>query len=112
VELVAEAGLPAIRAKGMALTSFAVELFDAWLAALGFTLGSPREAERRGAHITIRRADARGLTGALITAGVVPDFREPDGIRLGLSPLTTRFEDVWVGMARLRDLASARRDWP
>jgi kynureninase len=107
VEVAAEeAGIEAIRAKGIALTSFAVELFDAWLAPLGFTLGSPRDPARRGAHVTVRRADARTLTRALIERGVVPDFREPDGMRLGLSPLTTRFEDVWLGIARVRDLAA------
>jgi kynureninase len=105
VELVAEAGLAAIRAKGTALTSLAIELFDTWLAPLGFALGSPRATDRRGSHITVRRADARALTAALISAGVMPDFRTPDGIRLGLSPLTTRFADVLVGMTRLRDLA-------
>jgi kynureninase len=105
VELAAEAGIEAIRAKGMALTSLAVELTDAWLAPLGFALGSPREAVLRGAHVTVRRHDARELTRSLIRGGVVPDFREPDGIRLGLSPLTTRFVDVWLGMERLRDLA-------
>jgi len=90
----------------MALTSLAVELFDAWLAPLGFALGSPREAVLRGAHVTVRRHDARELTRSPITRGVVPDFREPDGIRLGLSPLTTRFVDVWLGVERLRDLAA------
>jgi kynureninase len=55
--------------------------------------------------VTVRRPDARELTRSLIAHGVVPDFREPDGIRLGLSPLTTRFEDVWLGVERLRDLA-------
>jgi kynureninase len=106
VELAAEAGIEAIRAKGMALTSLAIDLFDAWLAPLGFTLGSPREAVLRGAHVTVRRHDARQLTRSLIAGGVVPDFREPDGIRLGLSPLTTRFEDVLIGIGRIRELAA------
>jgi kynureninase len=105
VELAAEAGIESIRAKGMALTSLAVELSDAWLSPLGFTLGSPRDPARRGGHVTVRRADARELTRALIEHGVVPDFREPDGIRLGLAPLTTRFEDAWLALERLRDLA-------
>jgi kynureninase len=100
-----EAGIDAIRAKGIALTEYAIALHDAWLAPLGFTLGSPREAARRGAHVSVRRADARALTRALIAAGVLPDFRAPDSIRLGLSPLTTSFADVARGMAILADLA-------
>jgi kynureninase len=100
-----DAGIDAIRAKGIALTEYAIALHDRSLAPLGFTLGSPREAARRGAHLSIRRSDARGLTRALIEAGVVPDFRAPDSIRLGLSPLTTSFTDVARGIATLTRLA-------
>ena len=100
-----EAGIDAIRAKGIALTEYAIALHDAWLGPLGFTLGSPRDAARRGAHVSVRRGDARALTGQMIAAGVLPDFRAPDSIRLGLSPLTTSFGDVRRGIAVLADLA-------
>jgi kynureninase len=105
IRITAEAGVEAIRAKGIALTEYAIALHDAWLAPLGFTLGSPRDAGRRGSHVSVRRADARELTKAMIDRGVVPDFRAPDSIRLGLSPLTTRFVDVARGLEILRDLA-------
>jgi len=105
VGLVVEAGIAAIRSKGMALTEYAIELYDAWLAGAGFRLGSPREARRRGAHVSLRREDAELLTRSLLAARVVPDFRPPDGIRLGLSPLTTRFTDVWDGLSQLRELS-------
>jgi len=81
-----------------------VELLDAWLAPLGCTLGSPRDASRRGNHVSIRHPDARRLTRDLIARGVIPDFRAPDSIRVGLSPLTTSFEDVHRGIGLLRDL--------
>jgi kynureninase len=97
-----EAGIEAIRAKGVALTSYAIELHDAWLADRGCSLGSPRDPARRGAHVSIRHPDAEGLTARLIGSGVVPDFRPPDSIRLGLAPLYTRFADVWLGLDRLR----------
>ncbi|MBI3745761.1 MAG: aminotransferase class V-fold PLP-dependent enzyme, partial [Chloroflexi bacterium] len=79
----AEAGVDRIRAKGMALTNYAVELLDAWLAPLGCSLGSPRGASRRGNHISIRHPEARRLTGDLIARGVIPDYRAPDSIRVG-----------------------------
>ena len=101
-----EAGLDRIRAKGTALTEYAIELHDAWLAPLGCTLGSPRDPARRGAHVSISHPDARHLCRDLIARGVVPDFREPDSIRLGLAPLYTRFRDVHEGVARLRALLS------
>ena len=107
-----EAGIDAIRAKGIALTEYAIALHDAWLAPLGFTLGSPREAARRGSHVSVRRADARELTRAMIAAGVLPDFRAPDSIRLGLSPLTTAFSDVARGIGVLAELAAAARRAP
>jgi kynureninase len=103
-----EAGIEAIRAKGVALTAYAIALHDAWLAPLEFTLGSPRESGRRGSHVSVRRSDARQLTRALIAAGVIPDFRAPDSIRLGLSPLTTSFTDVARGMTILARLAGGR----
>ncbi|MGC7095579.1 kynureninase [Amycolatopsis lurida] len=105
VELIAEAGMPRIRAKAMALTEFTVDLFDEWLAPLGFALGSPRDPAIRGGHVTIRRADARELSAALVEAGVLIDFRAPDGIRLGLSPLTTGFEELYRAVEVIRDRA-------
>jgi kynureninase len=104
IELTAEAGMDAIRAKGIALTEYAISLLDAWLAPLGCSLGSPRDPARRGAHISIRHPDARRLTRALIDQNVLPDFRAPDSIRIGLSPLTTSFDDVHRGLSSLRML--------
>jgi len=105
IRLSAEAGIDRIRAKGIALTEYAIALHDALLAPIGFGLGSPRAAERRGAHVSIRRADARDLTRRMIAAGVIPDFRAPDSIRLGLSPLTTSFTDVRRAFDRIAQLA-------
>ncbi len=106
VRLWAEAGLPALRAKGQALTAYAVELSDAWLAPLGFRLGSPRDPARRGSHVSLCHPRAEEWCRALIAHGVIPDFRRPDAIRLGLAPLTTSFDDVWVGLDRLRRLVA------
>ena len=106
IALTAEAGIDRIRAKGVALTEFAIELFDAWLAPVGCELGSPRDPARRGAHVSIRHPDAQGLTAALIKRGVIPDYRAPDSIRIGLSPLTTSFEDVHRGLSELRRLVA------
>jgi kynureninase len=104
VGLSIEAGIDAIRAKGIALTDYAIGLFDGLLAPRGATLGSPRVSGLRGAHVSIRHPDARRLCAELIARDVVPDFREPDGIRLGLSPLTSRYTDAWDGIDRLAGL--------
>lgn len=111
IELVAEAGIDGIRAKGIALTEYAIALTDAWVAPLGCSVGSPREGARRGAQVSIRHPEARRLTRGMIDRGVIPDFRAPDSIRLGLSPLTTSFVDVHDGVSAIRELlgSSTRR---
>jgi kynureninase len=108
VRLVAEAGIGPLREKSMALTDLVVALHDAWLAPLGFELGSPREPERRGSHVALRHPEAWPICRALIErANVVPDFRGPDTIRLGLAPIYLGYADVWDALDRLRRLVEA-----
>jgi kynureninase len=109
VELVAESGIEAIRAKSIALTEFAIEVVDSWPAELQVTIGSPRDSASRGGHVTIRRADFRELTPLLWEHGVIPDFRAPDGIRLGLSPLSTSFVELHRGLETISELSSRDR---
>jgi kynureninase len=107
VALTAEAGIDAIRAKGIALTEYAIELADARLSSDGVAVLSPRDPHRRGAHVALAHPGAAALTEALIERRVVPDFRHPDVIRFGFSPLTTRFVDVWDGVDALAQLLVA-----
>ncbi|MBV8940561.1 MAG: kynureninase [Solirubrobacterales bacterium] len=104
IKLVAEAGMERIHAKAMALTDFAIALVDARLAQLHFSIASPRNRLRRGAHVAVAHGEAEALCAELIARGVIVDFRGPDVIRLGLSPLTTRFVDVWDAVEALRAL--------
>lgn len=107
VEVVAEAGIARIADKGAQLTELIIGLHDAWLAELGFELVTPRVAGERGSHVALRHPDAWPIARALIErAGVIPDFRPPDLLRLGVPPLYTRFVDVWDSMSRLRDLVA------
>ncbi len=106
--LVAEAGIEALAAKGRAMTDLMVALGDEWLLPAGAALASPREAARRGSHVTFAHPQAWQLTQALIEAGVVPDFRTPDRVRLGPAPLYTRFVDVWDAMDRFRAILADR----
>jgi kynureninase len=104
VRVVEEAGMAAIRAKGMALTDCLIELADEVLAPVGVHVASPRDASVRGAHVVLAHPESRELTRALIDRGVIVDFRGPDLIRVGLSPLTTRYVDVWDAVEALRSL--------
>jgi kynureninase len=105
VRVTADAGIAALHAKSVALTELVIALHDAWLTPLGFELASPRDPARRGSHVAIRHPQAWQVTRALIErASVVPDFRGPDTVRLGIAPLYTRHVDVWDALARVRDL--------
>jgi kynureninase len=112
IALVADAGMANIAAKGRALTSYALGLCDA----AGLVSPTPRDPHRRGAHVAVRHSDARALTARLASRGVMVDFREPDLVRLGMSPLTTRFRDVHTGVTELAALvhepARSRRSTP
>jgi len=105
--ITADAGIEAIAAKGAALTSYALDLFDSWLVEHDFRLATPRQPERRGAHVTLHHPDAWQICQALKAANVIPDFRTPDRLRIGLAPLYTRFVDVYGGFARLRQIMNA-----
>lgn len=100
LELVEEAGIEAIRAKSVALTSYAVELADATLPEV--TLASPRDPELRGGHVTLHHDRMREVTARLWERDVIPDYRDPGGLRIGLSPLSTSFEEVERGMDAVR----------
>jgi kynureninase len=104
-KLTAEAGVARLSAKVSQLTEFVVALHDERLAELGFRLGSPRDPARRGAHVSLAHDGAWPICRALIErARVIPDFRGPDSIRLGVPPIYTRFVDVYDALERLADL--------
>ena len=103
--LVAEAGVERLHEKARALTELIVSIHDERLAPLGFRLASPRDPARRGAHVSLAHDEAWPICRALIErARVIPDFRGPDSIRLGVPPLYTRFADVHEALERLATL--------
>jgi kynureninase len=110
VAMIREAGIDTIRAKSIALTAYLVELADEVLSPLGFALASPRQAERRGSHVSLRHESAWQIAQAMIEeARVIPDFRDPDNIRLGLAPLYTTFSQVHSAVHRMASLVAAGR---
>ncbi|GAB3299649.1 kynureninase [Parasphingorhabdus pacifica] len=106
LDILQAAGMDAVREKSLRLTGFALELADTALGEHGVELASPRAPGRRGSHITLRRNDFNELIDPLWQRGVIPDFRAPDGIRIGLAPLSTSYTEVHAGMAVLAELAA------
>ncbi|HNO84393.1 MAG TPA: kynureninase [Anaerolineales bacterium] len=105
-----QAGMDSIREKSILMTGYASFLTESWLAPFGFSLGSPPDPAKRGSHISIRHADGYRINRALIEEmNVIPDFREPDNIRLGFAPLYTSFTDVWEGFERIKRVMEEKR---
>jgi kynureninase len=104
VELIDEVGMAAVREKSVALTSYAIDVAEELFAERGVGIASPRDPERRGGHVTLNHPLMREVTAALWDQDVIPDYRDPGGLRIGLSPLSTSFEEVERGLERTREV--------
>ena len=104
IALVNRAGMSAIASKGQALVEFGLQVADSF----GLSTATPRDPRKRGCHLAIRHDRATDIVQTLAQHhGVIADSRPPDIIRLGLSPLTTRFTDVWDGIENIARLCTA-----
>lgn len=106
-ELIAEVGMMAIREKSMALTDHAMTLAEELLLPLGAEIASPRNPDQRGSHVSVNHPLFGDVTARLWAEGVIPDFRPPHGLRIGLSPLSTSFAEVRAGIEAIRDVLVA-----
>jgi kynureninase len=110
VDLIAEAGISAIRAKSLRLGRFLSVLWQAELEPLGFYLNSPHIPEHRGSHLALGHTEGLRIDLALIAEmNVLPDFRGPDTIRLGMAPLYTTFAELATAVDRLRTIVLEKR---
>jgi kynureninase len=107
--LLLAAGIGPIRAKSLRLTSYLIDLGGTWLEPLGCTLATPRDGGRRGGHVSYGHPQAEQIVARLDAADIVTDYRTPDRFRFGLSPLTTRFTDVWTAVGVARDIIETKR---
>lgn len=106
--MIERASIKAIEAKAALGTELMLDLYDAWLKDLGFSLGTPRNAKHRGGHISLLHDDAYQISVAMRKISkVIPDFRNPNAIRVAISPLATSFIEIWDGFARIRDLVAS-----
>lgn len=109
VELLLEAGMERLRAKSVRQTQYLTALWQEQLEPLGFRLNSPRDPARRGCHLSLGHDEAWRINRALIEVmKVLPDFRQPDNIRLGITPLYTSYREICTAVDRLRSIVSDR----
>jgi kynureninase len=97
--------MEALRDKSVQLTRLFIELVEARCAGHGLALASPREDAQRGSQVCFAHAQGGyAMVQALIARGVIGDFRAPDILRFGFTPLYTRFVDVWDAVEHLRQV--------
>jgi len=98
-------GMAALRAKSIALTRLFAEAVEARCAGHGLEVVSPRDDAQRGSQVCLARTEgAYAIVQALIERGVIGDFRAPDVLRFGFTPLYLRFADVWDAAEHLRQV--------
>jgi kynureninase len=108
VDLQVRAGAAAVEAKGLALTQLFIELLETRCAGFGLQLTTPRHAAHRGLHVSLAHPEGYAIVQALIARGVIGDFRAPDILRFGFSPLYLSFADVWDAVEVLHDVLATR----
>lgn len=101
--------LQAVRTKSVCLTQLFLDLKESHQELSALRLVSPREAEQRGSHLAFAHADAYAICQALIAAGVIVDFRAPDILRLGFTPLTLRYAEVYDAVEILLEIVRSAR---
>ena len=113
LDMILEAGMGPIRQKSVTQSKYLLSLAQKWLIGEGVRVGSPELSERRGSHISLKHAEAYRICKALsdpeVGDGVViPDFREPDNIRLGITPLYTSYEDIFRVMVQMKEILGGK----
>lgn len=110
VDLLIEAGMKALRQKAQRQIRLLLDLYEAHLRPLGFTLNSPQDPQFQGSHISLGHPHALGIDLALIhEMKVLPDFRAPDNIRIGIAPLYNSFWDIYETVRRIRQVVEENR---
>jgi kynureninase len=110
LKIILEAGIEAVREKSLKITSYLIYLTDKILcgAPYDFTVGTPREAERRGGHVAVEHEEGMRMAEALRSRGVVSDFRPPNVIRLAPIPLYNTYHEVWKIVQHLKEIVDRR----
>ena len=108
VDLLIEAGMNRVEAKAAAQTELLIEMADAVLAPLGFD-ATPRSPALRGSHVALRHPEAWRITQALVAEHeLIPDFRTPDVLRIGVAPLYTRYGELVEAVSRIATVVESR----
>jgi kynureninase len=113
IDMLNETGMQTIRKKSVTQSEYLMKLAKELLWPLGFQPGSPLDPEKRGSHVSLRHPEAYRICKALIDPHlgevvVIPDFREPDNIRLGITPLYTTYTEIFIAVMEIRNIVEKK----
>ena len=108
LDVIRSAGMAEIRRKSVRMTDLFIHLMESRCADFGFELFSPRDPEERGSQVSFSHAHGYPIMAALIERGVIGDFRAPNILRFGFTPLYLRYSDVWDAVEILREIMTDR----
>ena len=109
LDILLDAGMSDLREKSKAQSEFLMDLIEIFLVPLGFSVASPKNTEHRGSHISIRHKNAYAINRAMIepkgrAKSIIPDFRPPNNIRLGIAPLYISYLDLYESVMRIVEI--------
>ena len=109
IDLSLKAGITNIRKKSKDQTAYMIDLIDSKLTPLGFEIETPLSQEERGSHVTLKHQECWRVCKALIQGKdsgvkVIPDFRPPNYLRLGIAPIYTSFVDILRAIERVKEI--------
>lgn len=104
VDVFLQVDMAQVRQKSLALSDLFIALVEQECAGHGLEMVTPREHAKRGSHVSLRHEHGFAIIQALIARGVVGDYREPEVLRFGLTPLYLGFEDIWNAVQHLKDI--------
>lgn len=114
LDIILQAGIENVRKKSVEQTTFLIDLIKHYLEPLNCTIASPLNANERGSHISIQHFEGYRINRALIepanknTPVIIPDFRPPNNIRLGIAPLYTSFTDLYITVNRIKEIIKTK----
>lgn len=113
IDLINEAGIENLREKSILQSSFLVELIQKFLLPIGFTIASPLDVNQRGSHISIQHQEGYRINRAMIepieeAKSIIPDFRPPNNIRLGIAPLYNTFSELYETVLRIKQIVEEK----
>ena len=113
IDMIIDAGMEKIHHKSQMLSEYFIFLAKEYLDRIGFKIGSPGKIENRGSHVALKHPEAYRICQSLIHPNktgikIIPDFREPDNIRFGFTPLYTSFNDLYQTVQRLEQIVTEK----